>query len=79
MRGIPISNSDYIKDNKEIKSALKARTCTFYRKGFWYWISQDNSLKCSTLQGKKTKTVYSPSGGRYIDGSNRIMITLYSQ
>ncbi len=32
MRGIPISNSDYIKDNKEIKNALKARTCTFYRK-----------------------------------------------
>ena len=23
-------------------------------------------MKCSTLQGKKTKTVYSPSGGRYI-------------
>lgn len=59
MRGIPISNSDYIKDNKEIKNALKARTCTFYRKGFWYWISQDNSLKCSTLQEENKNGIQS--------------------
>ena len=69
MRGIPISNSDYIKDNKEIKNALKARTCTFYRKGFWYWISRERKQKRYTVLPEAD----------ILDGSNRIIITLYSQ
>ena len=82
IRKIPLSSSDYIKDNKEIKNALKNRTCTFYRKGYWYWISQDNSLKSSTLQGKNKRTVYAPSGGRYIGWieqyNNRIIFSMNS-
>ena len=82
MRGIPISNSDYIKDNKEIKNALKARTCTFYRKGFWYWISQDNYLKKSNLRGNKAVVFYAPRSGNYIGWirqyNNRIILSLNS-
>ena len=82
IKKIPLSSSDYIKDNKEIKNALKSKTCTFYRRGYWYWISQDNSLKCSTLQGKNKRTVYSPSNGRYIGWidqyNNRIIFSMNS-
>lgn len=82
MRKIALSSSDYIKDSREIKTALKNRTCTFYRKGYWYWISQDNSLKRSTLQGKNKRTVYTPSSGRYIGWieqyNNRIVFSMNS-
>ena len=51
MRKIKLASSDYIKNSKEMKQALENKTCTFYHKGYWYWISQDNYLKKSNLRG----------------------------
>lgn len=82
LKKIALSSSDYIKDNKEIKSALKLKTCTFYRKGYWYWVSPDGYLKYSTIQGKSVRTVYSPPAGKYIGWitqyNNRIIFSMNS-
>lgn len=82
LKKIALSSSDYIKDNKEIKSALKLKTCTFYRKGYWYWVSPDGYLKRSTIQGKSVRTVYSPPAGKYIGWitqyNNRIIFSMNS-
>ena len=53
MRKIKLASSDYIKNSKEMKQALENKTCTFYHKGYWYWISQDNYLKKSNLRGNQ--------------------------
>lgn len=66
MRKIRLASSDYIKDTKEMKEAVQRKTCLFYHRGYWYWISQDNYLKKSNLRGNKIGTVYAPPTGQYI-------------
>ena len=58
MRKIKLASSDYIKNSKEMKQALENKTCTFYHKGYWYWISRDNYLKKSNLRGNKAVVFY---------------------
>lgn len=82
MRKIKLASSDYIKSSKEMKQALENKTCTFYYKGYWYWISQDNYLKKSDLKGNKTVVFYTPRAGNYIGWirqyNNRIIMSLNS-
>lgn len=82
MRKIKLASSDYIKDTKEIKTAVQRKTCLFYRRGYWYWISQDNCLKKSNLRGNKIRTVYVPPTGQYIGWirqyNDRIILSLNS-
>lgn len=80
MRKINLATSDYIKGTKEMKSALQRKTCLFYHQGYWYWVSEDNCLKRSDLQGNKSSTVYVPPSGQYIGWirqyNNRIILSL---
>ena len=80
MKKINLATSDYIKGTKEIKSALQRKTCLFYHQGYWYWVSEDNCLKRSDLQGNKSSTVYVPASGQYIGWirkyNNRIILSL---
>ncbi len=82
MRKIKLASSDYIKNSKEMKQALENKTCTFYHKGYWYWISQDNYLKKSNLRGNKAVVFYAPRSGNYIGWirqyNNRIILSLNS-
>lgn len=82
MRKIKLASSDYIKNSKEMKQALENKTCTFYHKGYWYWISQDNYLKKSNLRGNKKVVFYAPRSGNYIGWirqyNNRIILSLNS-
>lgn len=82
MRKIKLASSDYIKNSKEMKQALENKTCTFYHKGYWYWISQDNYLKKSNLRGNKAVVFYAPRLGNYIGWirqyNNRIILSLNS-
>lgn len=82
MRKIKLVSSDYIKNSKEMKQALENKTCTFYHKGYWYWISQDNYLKKSNLRGNKAVVFYAPRSGNYIGWirqyNNRIILSLNS-
>lgn len=82
MRKIKLASSDYIKNSKEMKQALENKTCTFYHKGYWYWISQDNYLKKSNLRGNKAVVFYAPGSGNYIGWirqyNNRIILSLNS-
>lgn len=82
MRKIKLASSDYIKNSKEMKQALENKTCTFYHKGYWYWISQDNYLKKSNLRGNKAVVFYAPMSGNYIGWirqyNNRIILSLNS-
>lgn len=82
MRKIPLATSDYIKDTKEIKNAIEGKTCIFYRQGYWYWISEDNHIKCSTIKGGKKKIFYTPSEGQYIgwltEYNNKMILSLNS-
>ena len=82
MRKIKLASSDYIKNSKEMKQALENKTCTFYYKGYWYWISQDNYLKKSNLRGNKAVVFYAPRSGNYIGWirqyNNRIILSLNS-
>ena len=82
MKEIKLADSDYIKGTKEIKSALQRKTCLFYYQKYWYWVSQDNCLKRSDLQGNKTKVFYVPASGQYIGWirqyNNRIILSLNS-
>ena len=82
MRKIKLASSDYIKSSKEMKQALENKTCTFYYKGYWYWISQDNYLKKSDLRGNKAVVFYAPRSGNYIGWirqyNNRIILSLNS-
>ena len=70
------------KNSKEMKQALENKTCTFYHKGYWYWISQDNYLKKSNLRGNKAVVFYAPRSGNYIGWirqyNNRIILSLNS-
>lgn len=66
LKRINLATSDYIKGEKELKNAIERKTCLFYHKGYWYWISQDNCLKKSNLRGNKVEVVYIPSSGQYI-------------
>lgn len=66
MKRLKLATSDYIKSEKEIKNAIERKTCLFYHKGYWYWISQDNCLKRSNLRGNKVSVVYVPPAGQYI-------------
>ena len=65
-----------------MKQALENKTCTFYHKGYWYWISQDNYLKKSNLRGNKAVVFYAPRSGNYIGWirqyNNRIILSLNS-
>lgn len=69
-------------NSKEMKQALENKTCTFYHKGYWYWISQDNYLKKSNLRGNKAVVFYAPRSGNYIGWirqyNNRIILSLNS-
>lgn len=80
MQRIKLATSDYIKNTKEIKSALQRKTCLFYHQGYWYWVSQDNCLKKSNLQGNKCSVFYVPSSGQYIGWikqyNNQIILSL---
>ena len=82
MRKIKLASSDYIKNSKEMKQALENKTCTFYHKGYWYWISQDNYMKKSNLRGNKAVVFYAPRSGNYIGWirqyNNRIILSLNS-
>ena len=82
MRKIKLASSDYIKNSKEFKQALENKTCTFYHKGYWYWISQDNYMKKSNLRGNKAVVFYAPRSGNYIGWirqyNNRIILSLNS-
>lgn len=82
MRKIKLASSDYIKNSREMKQALENKTCTFYHKGYWYWISQDNYLKKSNLRGNKAVVFYAPRSGNYIGWirqyNNRIILSLNS-
>ena len=82
MRKIKLASSDYIKNSKEMKQALENKTCTFYHKGYWYWISRDNYLKKSNLRGNKAVVFYAPRSGNYIGWirqyNNRIILSLNS-
>lgn len=82
MRKIKLASSDYIKNSKEMKQALENKTCTFYHKGYWYWISQDNYLKKSNLRGNKAVVFYAQRSGNYIGWirqyNNRIILSLNS-
>lgn len=82
MRKIKLASSDYIKNSKEMKQALENKTCTFYHKGYWYWISQDNYLKKSNLRGNKAVVFYASRSGNYIGWirqyNNRIILSLNS-
>ena len=82
MRKIKLASSDYIKNSKEMKQALENKTCTFYHKGYWYWISRDNYLKKSNLRGNKADVFYAPRSGNYIGWirqyNNRIILSLNS-
>ena len=66
LRKIKLASSDYIKNTKELNTALQRRTCLFYHGGYWYWISPDNVLKKSDLKGNKVRVFYIPPAGQCI-------------
>lgn len=80
MRRIKLASSDYTKSSKEIKQAIENKTCTFYYRGYWYWISQDNCVKKSDLRGNRKELFYVPQAGKYIGWirqyNNRIILSL---
>lgn len=81
-RKIKLASGDYLRSSKEMKLALENKTCTFYYKGYWYWISQDNYLKRSDLKGNRVSIFYAPQSGKYIGWirqyNNRIILSLNS-
>lgn len=66
IKNLKIATSDYIKEGTGFRNALDEHCCTFYQKGYWYWISTGNVLKKSKLNGSGTKTVFVPEDEKYI-------------
>lgn len=58
LKSLAISNTDYIPASTSIKNGIYARPCMAYHDGYWYWVSTDNNLKKSKLNGAETRTVY---------------------
>lgn len=66
IRTLSIASDDYIRSGTAIRAGINSRTCMFYEKGYWYWISTGNMLKKSRLDGSNTMTVYSPPDDLHI-------------
>ena len=66
IRKLPLAYSDYIPSRSAIRAGISAKTCMFYHKGYWYWISTGNMLKKSRLNGREETTVYIPADDTYI-------------
>lgn len=65
-RKIALAQSDYIPVRSAIRTGISAKTCLFYQKGYWYWISTGNMLKKSKLDGSEETTVYAPADDKHI-------------
>ena len=50
LRSLPLAQTDYIPLRSSIRTGISAKTCLFYHKGYWYWISTGNMLKKSRLK-----------------------------
>lgn len=63
---LPLAQTDYIPLQSGIRTGLSAKTCLFYHKGYWYWISTGNMLKKSKLDGSGEENVYVPENDKHI-------------
>lgn len=66
LKSLAVSTTDYMPNGTSIKSAVNARTCLAYHGGYWYWVSTDNALKKSKLNGAGTRTVYASTDTRNV-------------
>ena len=61
-----LAQSDYIPLRSGIRTGIAEKSCMFYQKGYWYWISTGNMLKKSKLDGSHETTVYAPADDKHI-------------
>ena len=66
IRQLNLAQTDYIPACSAMKAGISERSCLFYQKGYWYWISTGNMLKKSRLDGSDEQTVYIPADDEHI-------------
>ena len=77
LRSLPLAQTDYIPLRSSIRTGISAKTCLFYHKGYWYWVSNGNMLKKSRLTGEDEKTVYMPADDKHIGWAEEFNDTIF--
>ena len=77
IRQLTLAQEDYIPVRSAMRVGISQRTCLFYQKGYWYWISTGNMLKKSKLDGSDEQTVYMPADDKHIGWAEEFNETIF--